>query len=266
MGLTTEQWTQLRAPFPADAIGKLPKPYKADSPKGNCNVCHGYHGLPAVHLDYVGHAVITNRLNMVDPEWNWTPMGTDAEGNPKLDAEKNLWIWLTIGDKTIPAVGDGKNMKERIGDAIRNGAMRFGVALELWAKEELEDWNIEKGAYAQPETLEDVANIAPEKPKTTRGRKAAEPAPEAAQAPSGDQPASVDERTAVTNQAQYYGFKGAEAKPQVMAVLSRIVGREVKGTAELTSAEAQKAAAEFVQVADVLAQEAIATGMGGIAE
>ena len=29
-------------------------------------------------------------------------------------------------------------MKERIGDAIRNAAMRFGVALDLWSKEELE--------------------------------------------------------------------------------------------------------------------------------
>jgi hypothetical protein len=29
-------------------------------------------------------------------------------------------------------------MKERIGDAIRNAAMRFGIALDLWSKEELE--------------------------------------------------------------------------------------------------------------------------------
>ena len=34
-------------------------------------------------------------------------------------------------------VGDGKSAKECIGDAIRNAAMRFGVALDLWAKDDL---------------------------------------------------------------------------------------------------------------------------------
>ena len=35
-------------------------------------------------------------------------------------------------------VGDGSNMKQRIGDALRNAAVRFGVALDLWTKDELE--------------------------------------------------------------------------------------------------------------------------------
>jgi len=49
-----------------------------------------------------------------------------------------LWIRLTVLGVTRPGVGEGKNPKERIGNAIRNAAMRFGVALDLWAKEELE--------------------------------------------------------------------------------------------------------------------------------
>jgi hypothetical protein len=55
----------------------------------------------------------------------------------RLDRAGNLWIKLTICGVTRLGVGDGKNAKEVIGDAIRNAAMRFGVALDLWAKENL---------------------------------------------------------------------------------------------------------------------------------
>lgn len=136
--MTPEQAAALRQPFPSSAVGKLPKPYKKDSPKGNCPECSGYHGLPAVHLDYVGHAATTDRLLTVDPDWSWEPMGTDQAGLPAPDAQGNLWIRLTVCGVTRIGVGDGASMKERIGDAIRNAAMRFGVALDLWSKEELE--------------------------------------------------------------------------------------------------------------------------------
>lgn len=128
---------QLRAPFPASAIGRLPKPYRKDSAKGNCNECGGYHGLPAVHLDYVGHAAATDRLLQVDPGWTWEPFALDERGLPALDRDGNLWIRLTVAGVSRPGVGDGASMKERIGDAIRNAAMRFGVALDLWAKEDI---------------------------------------------------------------------------------------------------------------------------------
>lgn len=135
----TPQWhDQLRAPFPREVVGKLPKPYKRESPKGQCRECGGFHGLPAAHLDYVGHAAVTDRLLSVDPEWSWEPMSLTPEGLPALDREGNLWIRLTVNGHTRPGVGDGSSMKERIGDALRNAAMRFGVALDLWSKEELE--------------------------------------------------------------------------------------------------------------------------------
>ena len=66
MSITPEQAAALRKPFPRESIGILPKPYKADSLKGQCSVCNGYHGLPAVHLDYVGHAAVTDRLLTVE--------------------------------------------------------------------------------------------------------------------------------------------------------------------------------------------------------
>jgi hypothetical protein len=51
-----------------------------------------------------------------------------------------MWIKLTVCGVTRLGYGDaqgktgGDAMKERIGDALRNAAMRFGAALELWHK------------------------------------------------------------------------------------------------------------------------------------
>lgn len=137
----------LRAPFLPHQISKLPKPYKKDSPKGNCAECGGYHGLPAVHLDYVGHAALTDRLLDVDPNWTWEPVAFDSNtGLPKIDNLGGLWIKLTICGVTRLGYGhadtaleqfDGDCVKECIGDALRNGAMRFGAALNLWHKGDL---------------------------------------------------------------------------------------------------------------------------------
>lgn len=95
-------------------------------------------------LDYVGHAALTDRLLDADPEWNWEPLHIDPDtGLPALDAIGGLWIRLTVCGVTRLGYGDagekkGTNaMKERIGDALRNAAMRFGAALDLWHKGDL---------------------------------------------------------------------------------------------------------------------------------
>lgn len=118
MAEATKTLADLRKPFPAGTVGKLPK--------------------GGVQLDYVGHAAVTDRLLEVDPSWSWEPMATDEDGLPKTDKAGNLWIRLTVLGVTRIGVGDGRNAKECIGDALRNAAMRFGVALDLWSKEELE--------------------------------------------------------------------------------------------------------------------------------
>lgn len=131
---------KLRAPFEKNQINLLPKPYKNDSPKGKCLDCGGYHGLPAAHLEYVGHAALTARLLDVDPAWNWEPVGFDTQGLPALDKDGGLWIRLTVCGVSRLGYGDaqgktgGNATKERIGDALRNAGMRFGAALELWHK------------------------------------------------------------------------------------------------------------------------------------
>jgi hypothetical protein len=132
---------KLREQFPDDMIEKLPKPlYKGawDNKRGaNCPVCNGYHVLEScIHLDYVGHANVTNRLLEVDPYWSWEPMAYTEAGTP-LFSDGGLWIRLTVCGVTRLGYGDGKSVKEVIGDAIRNAAMRFGVGLDLWAKIDL---------------------------------------------------------------------------------------------------------------------------------
>lgn len=174
-----EPLVALREAFPPGTVGKLPKPYRSDSQKGQCRECGGYHGLPATHLDYVGHAAVTDRLLSVDPRWTWEPMAIDPAGLPALDRDGNLWIRLTVCGVTRIGVGDGKSMKERIGDAIRNAAMRFGVALDLWSKEELESGHAEAKAVDGP-APKDAAASAPTSHQTPiwppRSTSAKEPA------------------------------------------------------------------------------------------
>lgn len=125
---------KLREPFDAVEVGKLPKPHNKDAPKGSCQECGKWHGLPAVHLDYVGHGYLTKRLLDVDPLWFWEPMAVSPDGLPLLDRDGNLWIRLHVAGMSRLGVGDGATMKIRVGDALRNAAMRFGAALDLWCK------------------------------------------------------------------------------------------------------------------------------------
>lgn len=127
MSMTEETAKALRAPFSADAIGKLPK--------------------GGTQLDYVGHAAVTDRLLTVDPEWVWEPVAWDADGTPLIRygaKEATLWIRLTICGVTRLGVGSVavsafEVEKQLIGDALRNAAMRFGVALDLWSKEPIHE-------------------------------------------------------------------------------------------------------------------------------
>lgn len=146
----TDGLAKLREPFPAHQISKLPKPTKkqTEDVKDNfklgtrCAICGAWHHPDVIHLDYVGHAALTDRLLDADPAWYWEPLSI-ADGVPVRDAAGGMWIKLTVcgvtrlgyghaGDKT-----GGDAIKEIIGDALRNAAMRFGAALELWHKGDL---------------------------------------------------------------------------------------------------------------------------------
>ena len=117
---------KLREPFPAHQISVFPK---------NAGQRAG--------LSYVGHAALTDRLLDADPEWAWEPLAFDDRGLPMVDEDGGMWIRLTVCGITRLGYGDaqgktgGNAMKERIGDALRNAAMRFGAALDLWHKGDL---------------------------------------------------------------------------------------------------------------------------------
>lgn len=204
--MTPKDATALRRPFPKESIGQLPK--------------------GGVMLDYVGHAAVTDRLLTVDPEWSWDFALRRADGTPVLDdGSGNLWISLTVCGVTRLGVGDGKNAKERIGDAIRNAAMRFGVALDLWAKENLVEF-----AQQRVTAVADLQAGAPQGP--------AEQAPRPPKRPTADKPLEVrgplaKAMFAALNQA---GIPDDER----LTLTSKVVGREITTSKEMTEAEARK--------------------------
>lgn len=141
--------------FPPEQIGKLPRvtcydcreaPSKCcgNHRKERCSVCNGYLTNAHIHLDYVGHAAVTKRLLEADFEWSWrffTP--EELTSVPPNWREKGIWIQLTVAGVTRPGFGNAEGRQDpeapkiAIGDALRNAAMRFGVALDLWSKEDL---------------------------------------------------------------------------------------------------------------------------------
>lgn len=246
--MTAEAATALRKPFPPESVGKLPKPLRAqDNDKGKCEVgskysadghaCGGWHAR-SLHLDFVGHAATTDRLLTVDPLWTWEPVGVDpATGLPMLDRDGNLWIRLTVLGVTRYGVGDGKSMKERIGDAIRNAAMRFGVALDLWAKEDLVEF-AQAASARKSASLTDRAHATPEP----------EPDPETGEIPVEDKPAI----TARTRGRMFALLSecGIEDEADQKARMSKVLGREVESRSSLTEAEAKAVIAKLSELRD----------------
>lgn len=142
--MTPEQAKALRRPFPAEVIGTLPK--------GGAN------------LQYVSHATVTDRLLEVDPAWSWEPVAWAADGTPLIATHGKdavLWIRLTIAGVTRLGVGTApaeavELPKQLISDALRNAAMRFGVALDLWAKDGLEQHVDPPPPLAEPEEVAEL--------------------------------------------------------------------------------------------------------------
>jgi hypothetical protein len=118
-----ENLKKMRQEFPAHQISYLPK--------------------GGAKLAYVGHAALTDRLLDVDPTWSWEPLAMNHNGLPVMDEMGGMWIKLTVCGVTRLGYGHaggktgGDAIKEVIGDALRNAAMRFGAALELWHKGDL---------------------------------------------------------------------------------------------------------------------------------
>ena len=122
-------------------------------------------------LDFVGHADITRILIEIDPHWRLVPIAWD-NGRPAMNIVNDMatmWFELTLLGTSRLAIGTAKANafdldKQLYGDALRNGAMRFGISLNLWTKNEWEDLD---------------HNPAPAKPAS----RPAQPQPQTAQKP-----------------------------------------------------------------------------------
>lgn len=168
---------KLREPFQPNQISKLPKiwcgkcnkaPFKEcdTHKKERCDVCSSRITTGHLHLDYVGHAELTGRLLEADPLWTWEPLAFDADGLPKFDQHGGLWIRLTVAGHPRLGYGDSQGktgpnaVKEAIGDALRNAGMRFGAALNLWSKTDMDEADAQsKNLAAEPsreDRLEDL--------------------------------------------------------------------------------------------------------------
>lgn len=185
-------WRILREPFPPEQIGQLSRVTCNDCREAQfrvcskhtrirCDVCKQSITSSHIHLPYVGHAAVTDRLLKADPHWTWEPayrnvdpqvlVAAAATGNPEVlamvmdnataitDNRGGMWIKLTVGDVTRLGYGNDDDRgpdhdKKVISDAIRNAAMRFGVALDLWSKEDLlgEPPSDDAPEHREPET------------------------------------------------------------------------------------------------------------------
>jgi hypothetical protein len=148
-----EQSDALLVPFPKSQIQQLPK--------------------GGVRLDYVSHGNVTRRLLEVDPDWNWEPLAFDDQGLPLFDERGGLWIKLTVCGVTRIGYGEPQGsdtydrIKGAIGNAIRVAAMRFGVALDLWAKDF--DHNIpEASSDYQPQAKRQISGLPLQTPSMTK--------------------------------------------------------------------------------------------------
>ena len=100
-----------------------------------------------IQLDFVGHADVTKMLIEIDPMWSWEPVAFDADGLPAYRVENGMAHmagWLTVHGVRRLGVGSVAHnkadlLKELCSDFIRNAAMRFGVCLSLWTKQEWDD-------------------------------------------------------------------------------------------------------------------------------
>lgn len=132
-----------------------------------------------IQLDFVGHADITKILLEIDPHWRWVPISWD-NGRPAIHVENGMatmWGELTLLGQSRLGVGSVRADKpeldkELVGDFLRNAAMRFGICLSLWTKQEWDDLG------------EHPTSASPSK----------KPAPKAAPKPKVEQSTTVDDR------------------------------------------------------------------------
>jgi hypothetical protein len=132
-----------------------------------------------IQLDYVGHAEITRILTEIDPLWKLEPLKIDDDGLPACRVENGMAHMmgaLTLLGHTRLGVGSAPHNKQDLfkelwSDLIRNTAMRFGICVSLWSKEE---WGGESDVAPAPKKKAAAKKAAPE-PKPVADDELADP-------------------------------------------------------------------------------------------
>lgn len=225
--LTPEVLADLRRPFPEESIGKRPTVFCKSCRNSPTKVCPSHQKVTCggcgqkittahMHLDYVGHAQVTDRLLAIDPDWNWEPLAYAENGLPLFDEHHGLWAHLTIAGKTMLCYGSAPGkpwgpdaVKEIIGDMIRNGALRFGVAIDLWGATFRD--GLEGGSDLDTVPAEFAQMIAP---------------------------ANTTQRRSISQKWKILGFGGDANIANRIAVTSKIVGRDIADENDITGDEA----------------------------
>jgi hypothetical protein len=122
-----------------------------------------------MQLSFVGHADITKMLIEVDSSWTWEPVAFDTDGLPAYRVENGMAHmagWLTIHGVRRLGIGSVTHnkpdlLKELASDFLRNAAMRFGICLALWTKQEWEDLNTHPAPAPAPRQAGQSAKPAP---------------------------------------------------------------------------------------------------------
>ena len=249
----------LQQEVPGNLVGKLPKVTCPDCRKKEnhgqcgkhqklrCQACDGWLTSAHTHLDYVGHAETTSKLLEADPLWNWEPLTFGADGLPAFDADGGLWIKLTVCGVTRLGYGTADNSngfksrgdirKEIIGDALRNAAMRFGWALNLWAKTDIHDRTPQEESAPEPQHA--VADAVVRKAQS-------EPAQSIIDEPSEKQHKMLN---ALINKNH-----GRMTDEQRYAWLSEKVGRPIASSKDLTKRDVSQLI-DWLQTAKAPAQD-----------
>ena len=211
----------------AMALRRIPEVYGQPDPATLARLPKG-----GAQLDYMGHADVTLALIAVDPYWDWAPAGTNPDGTPVIITSigrdgaklKVMWGTLTVLGQTRRCVGTAEGTKgdvekELIGDLIRNGAMRFGIATKLWSKAEREN-------LARPAAKQAAAPRQPAAPRDDAPpREAADDAPK-----QDDSPLAKENR----HMRVLLKHLGGVDRETMLEIAGSVVGRTIGSSKELT--------------------------------
>ena len=127
--ITEEMAKLLREPFPH--VQKVKKEWTTKSGEKK-----------SFTIDYISHAVVTDRLLKVDPSYTWEPL-LDERGFPIVGVEglsggDSIGVWgrLTLLGSTVVEFCSGKDLLDAYSRCLCRAAMRRGVALDLWIRDD----------------------------------------------------------------------------------------------------------------------------------